>query len=107
MSKVDEFSEELQSLAYIAKGLSHPARIAIIHFLSNQNSCIPIDLSQELPLSRGTVKQHLDELKERGWVKTMLANDKAVICLDKDKIKSDMKLLKGQLELNFDQEICC
>ena len=106
MSKVDEFSTELQNLSFTAKGLSHPARIAIIRFIANEETCIPIELTQELPLSRGTVKQHLDELKSRGWIKTTLVNDKAVICLNKEKLKTELSQLTDQLAIEINQARC-
>ena len=65
-AKTAEFDPELQELALLAKLLSHPARIAIIKLLAAQKSCISGDIANELPLSRATVCQHLQELKNAG-----------------------------------------
>lgn len=64
MIKADAFSPELQELARFAKAISHPARLAILKYLADTRTCISGDISDFLPLSRSTVSQHLNELKE-------------------------------------------
>ena len=67
-SKSEEFSLRDNRIAGYAKALSHPARVAILRFLSEQNSCMCGDIVNELPLSQSTVSQHLKELKSAGLV---------------------------------------
>jgi ArsR family transcriptional regulator len=62
-AKTTVFTEEQQQLARIAKALAHPARVAIIQLLASKTTCISGDIAAELPLSRTTVSQHLQELK--------------------------------------------
>jgi predicted transcriptional regulator len=50
------------------KALAHPARLAILQYLAETKVCNTGDISDELPLSRTTVKQHLTELKNAGCV---------------------------------------
>ncbi|MCD4729448.1 MAG: metalloregulator ArsR/SmtB family transcription factor [Bacteroidales bacterium] len=64
-----EFQTELQDVAKFAKVLSHPARLAILQHLSKCCTCMSGDIANELPLSRTTVSQHLQELKNLGLVK--------------------------------------
>ena len=68
MTKSDEFNSELQELAKFAKVISHPARLAILKFLAETKTCISGDISNQLPLSRTTVSQHLKELKDLGLI---------------------------------------
>ena len=68
-AKTLEFETELQELAQLAKLLSHPARIAIIKLLAEKKTCISGDIAHELPLSRTTVCQHLQELKKASLIK--------------------------------------
>lgn len=62
-AKTAGFTAEQQQLALLAKALAHPARVAIIQLLATKNTCIAGDIAAELPLSRTTVSQHLQELK--------------------------------------------
>lgn len=66
--KTELFDNDLQDLAEIAKVMSHPARLAILRYLSKCKTCISGDISNEIPLSRTTVSQHLQELKRVGLI---------------------------------------
>jgi len=68
MIKRENFSTELQELARFAKAISHPARLAILKYLAETKTCISGDISDQLPLSRTTVSQHLKELKNLGLI---------------------------------------
>ena len=89
-AKVELFEKELQVAASYFKVLSHPARLAILKFLSESEVCICGDISNELPLSRTTVNQHLKELKDIGLIKGEISGIKVKYCLRKDKL-SEMK----------------
>lgn len=68
MNKSEIFDENLQELARFARAIAHPARLAILQYLAETKTCISGDISQNLPLSRTTVSQHLRELKEMGLI---------------------------------------
>lgn len=68
MIKKEVFNNELQELARFAKAISHPARLAILKYLAETKTCISGDISDQLPLSRTTVSQHLKELKKLGLI---------------------------------------
>lgn len=68
MNKSEVFDEHLQELARFGRVISHPARLAILQYLAETKTCISGDISQNLPLSRTTVSQHLRELKEMGLI---------------------------------------
>ncbi|MDA3954426.1 MAG: metalloregulator ArsR/SmtB family transcription factor [Bacteroidales bacterium] len=75
------FDTDLQSLASIAKVMSHPARLAILRYLAKCNTCVSGDISNEIPLSRTTVSQHLQELKKIGLIKGEIDGLKVNYCL--------------------------
>lgn len=68
MQKKYHFREEDRQLADLARVLSHPARLAILRFLAQNAVCLSGAISKEIPLSRATVSQHLQELKKTGLV---------------------------------------
>ena len=68
MRKPEVFDNELQELASFAKVISHPARLAILKYLAETKTCISGDISDQLPLSRTTVSQHLKELRDMGLI---------------------------------------
>jgi len=98
ISKTELFDEALQEKANLFKALSHPARLQILNFLAKSKNCISGDISDELPLSRTTVNQHLKELKEGGLIKGHVEGVKMKYCLDGEKVKEMKNLLTSFLE---------
>ncbi len=68
MNKSKEFKDSYKELARFARAISHPARLAILQHLSETKTCISGDISDNLPLSRSTVSQHLKELRSVGLI---------------------------------------
>jgi len=93
-SKTDLFEPELAEKAILFKALAHPARLRILQFLAETQSCITGDISEELPLGRTTVNQHLKELKEAGLIQGHIEGGKTKYCLHPEK----MEELKATLE---------
>lgn len=87
MTKVELFSKQLQETAAIFKTLGHPARLAIINYLAETRICISGDISNELPLSRTTVNQHLKELKDLNLIQGEIEGVKKNYCLNPETIK--------------------
>jgi len=92
VSKTELFDEVLQQRANLFKALAHPARLQILQFLAQTRTCISGDISEELPLSRTTVNQHLKELKDAGLIHGHVSGVKMNYCLDYDKVE-EMKLV--------------
>ncbi len=92
-AKKEAFDEHLQQLASFTKVLSHPARMAILEYLAKQNQCISGDITGEIPLSRSTVSQHLQELKSAGLIKGTVSGTRIYYCIDTEnveKLKKEM-----------------
>ncbi|GAF02275.1 ArsR/SmtB family transcription factor [Saccharicrinis fermentans] len=98
MIKTNVFSEELQELARFAKAISHPARLAILKYLAETKTCISGDISGSLPLSRSTVSQHLNELKELGLIQGTIDGLKVNYCLCNTDINRYLLLLESFFE---------
>ncbi|WP_073281489.1 ArsR/SmtB family transcription factor [Hymenobacter psychrotolerans] len=81
-AKTAAFSAEQQQLARAAKALAHPARVAIIQLLASKTTCISGDIAAELPLSRTTVSQHLQELKALGLIRGEIDGLTVCYCLN-------------------------
>ncbi len=85
-SKTSLFDPQLNSASVLFKALGHPARLAILRYLAVTKSCMTGDISDELPLSRTTVAQHLAELKNAGLIRGQVDGVKVNYCLDPDHI---------------------
>ncbi len=90
-SKTELFDTALAEKALLFKALAHPARLRILQFLAETPSCITGNISDELPLGRTTVNQHLKELKNAGFIQGHIDGVKTNYCLNPDKIK-ELKL---------------
>ena len=86
-SKTKLFDADLQVSAEYFKALAHPARLAILKYLSETQTCITGDISDALPLSRTTVNQHLKELKKVGLIKGHVEGINTKYCLNSQKIE--------------------
>ena len=92
MRKPEVFDTELQELASFAKVISHPARLAILKYLSETKNCISGDISDKLPLSRTTVSQHLKELRDMGLIHGEIDGAKINYCLCSSSIEQKIAL---------------
>jgi ArsR family transcriptional regulator, arsenate/arsenite/antimonite-responsive transcriptional repressor len=97
VSKTALFDEALQEKANLFKALAHPARLQILQFLAETKTCISGDISEELPLSRTTVNQHLKELKDAGLIKGETEGVKVNYCLNETTIRKLEIQLSGFL----------
>jgi len=85
-SKTELFDKDLQECAVYFKALAHPARLQILKYLAETKTCITGDISEELPLSRTTVNQHLSELKNAGLIQGHIEGVKTRYCINPAKI---------------------
>lgn len=81
-NKITTFDEALKHRAKIFKALAHPARLAILQYLAQIQTCITGDIADELPLSRTTVNQHLKELRDAGLIQGTVEGVKTNYCLN-------------------------
>jgi ArsR family transcriptional regulator len=86
-AKTTVFTDEQQQLARVAKALAHPARVAIIQLLASKTTCISGDIAAELPLSRTTVSQHLQELKALDLIRGEIDGLTVCYCLNTELLR--------------------
>ena len=92
MNKSEKFEDSLQELAQFAKAISHPARLSILKYLAETKTCISGDISDNLPLSRTTVSQHLKELRDIGLIHGEIDGLKINYCLCHSNIEKYINL---------------
>jgi DNA-binding transcriptional ArsR family regulator len=106
MAKNDLFDESLQQAAVYFKVLSHPARLAIINHLAKTGTCITGDITEELPLSRTTVSQHLKELKDCSLIQGTVEGVKVNYCINPVGLQNVIKILKDMI-YTLEKSKCC
>jgi len=97
-SKTELFEKELAEMAVLFKAMAHPARLRILQFLAETKTCITGDISEELPLGRTTVNQHLSELKNVEMIQGHIEGVKTKYCLNPEKMKEVKIMLSSFLE---------
>ena len=107
-AKTELFNKQLQQTAEFFKAFAHPARLQIIQYLSEKKTCITGDISEELPLSRTTVNQHLTELKKIGLIVGTVEGVKTNYCLN-PAIVEKMKIIIDDFLSKIDScnDKCC
>ena len=93
------FSEDQIKMARMAKALSHPVRIYILQLLAKQSCCYSGDLSDELPIAKSTLSQHLKELKLAGLIQGEIELPKIKYCLNTENWNLAQKLFKNFLDI--------
>ncbi|MFW5755456.1 MAG: ArsR/SmtB family transcription factor [Tangfeifania sp.] len=91
MNNKQFFSEEQIQLARFAKALAHPVRLYVLSLLEKQSCCYSGDLSEELPIAKSTLSQHLKELKKAGLIQGEIEPPKIKYCLNVEKWKAAKK----------------
>jgi len=84
MHKEEAISEEQKILARFAKAMGHPIRMYVLELLSKQTCCYSGDLTEDLPIAKSTLSQHLKELKDAGLIKGEIEAPKIKYCLDQE-----------------------
>ncbi len=82
ITKTQIFNTEQNELANTFKVLSNPARIAILEFISKQDSCICNDIVEEIGLAQPTISQHLKELKSIDLIMGEIEGKKVCYCIN-------------------------
>jgi len=59
----------------------------VLELLSKQSCCYSGDLTEDLPIAKSTLSQHLKELKDAGLIKGEIEAPKIKYCLDQENWK--------------------
>ena len=79
--------------------MGHPIRMYVLELLSKQSCCYSGDLTEELPIVKSTLSQHLKELKDAGLIQGEIEAPKIKYCINKENWKEAQELFKGFLQL--------
>ena len=104
-SKTHIFTPSQNTLAIAAKVLAHPARIAILQYISKQENCICTDLVDVIGLAQPTISQHLNEIKKIGLLKGTYEGKNLCYCIDEKKWE-ELHQLFNTLFKNINQNCC-
>lgn len=86
-SKVDIYSSEINTIASIAKVFSHPARVAILQYISKHETCICNDIVDEIGLAQATISQHLKVINEAGLLKGNFEGKSLCYCINVERFQ--------------------
>lgn len=107
ITKKEGFTDEVIDMAEVLKAIGHPARLAIIEFLSKSSSCICSDIIQEIPLAQPTISRHLSELKKIGLIQGTIEGKNTCYCIN-EKRWDDIKVLIKTIALRIEGiNKCC
>jgi predicted transcriptional regulator len=108
-SKSNLFSESQKEIAFLAKAIGHPARVAILNYLHASQTCINSDLVQELGLAQATISQHLKELKEIGIIQGSIEGTSICYCINAEKWAQMSQLFSDFFSeySNLQKSSCC
>ena len=84
ITKSNIFEHTTLELAALFKVLGHPARIAILEYISQQESCICTNIVEEIGLAQATISQHLKELKKVNLIKGEISGKSVCYCINLD-----------------------
>lgn len=99
MSDDKVFSDKQRQTARYAKAISHPVRLYVLELLASKSCCYSGDLSEELPIAKSTLSQHLKELKEAGLIQGEIEAPRIRYCLNKENYREFQLLFKDLLKL--------
>ena len=106
-TKSDLFNKKQNETASLLKAIAHPARIAIVEYLMNVESCVCGELVNQLPLAQPTVSQHLKELKLAGIIQGSIEGNTICYCLNEKSIQK-LKVYFETIETKISkQNKCC
>ena len=97
--KEGSLTDKQKRLARYAKALGHPVRVYVIELLSRQSCCYSGDLSDELPIAKSTLSQHLKELKDSGLIQGEIESPRIKYCINKENWKEAQELVRSFLRI--------
>ncbi|MCF0179052.1 MAG: winged helix-turn-helix transcriptional regulator [Bacteroidales bacterium] len=96
----DNFTLEEQILSQLGFALSHPVRIAICELLQEHQSGLTFgEILDKFKFAKSTIFQHIDILKEFGYVKCQENSNRTRLSLNFDNWMKANNILKNFAEL--------
>jgi len=95
----EKITEEQKQMARYAKAMGHPVRMYILELLAGQSCCYSGDLSEDLPIAKSTLSQHLKELRDAGLIQGTIERPKIKYCLNQENWERARQLFREFLQL--------
>ncbi len=95
----EQITEEQKKAARYAKAMGHPIRMYVLELLSKQSCCYSGDLSEELPIVKSTLSQHLKELKNAGLIQGEIESPRVKYCINKENWAEAQQLFQKFLKI--------
>lgn len=99
MTEEKTITQKQEKAARYAKAMGHPIRLYVLELLANQSCCYSGDLSEELPIAKSTLSQHLKELKEAGLIQGEIEAPRVKYCINRENWAEAQSLFKELLKL--------
>ena len=90
-------TSDQRKMARYAKAMGHPVRIYVLELLSKQNCCYSGDLTEDLPIAKSTLSQHLKELKDAGLIQGEIEAPKIRYCIHRENWMEAQRLFRKYL----------
>ncbi|WP_418510708.1 ArsR/SmtB family transcription factor [Corallibacter sp.] len=107
LAKTEIFTDSQNEIATFAKVFGHPARVAILQYLFELNTCVCGDLVNEIGLAQPTISQHLKELKQLGLIKGIIEGTSVCYCIDTDNWAKMKRIMNAFLDQDLSKNDCC
>ena len=104
-TKQEIHNKNATEIANIAKVFAHPARVAILQHISNQDSCICNDLVEEIGLAQATISQHLKVINDAGLLTGNFQGKSLCYCLNVERFQEFQELFNSFF--NTTKSNCC
>jgi len=103
---IEIISKEQKKIARYAKAMGHPIRMYVLELLSKQACCYSGDLTEDLPIVKSTLSQHLKELKAAGLIQGEIEAPRIKYCLNKENWKEAQELFNKFLNIPVGPDNC-
>ena len=104
-TKQEIHNKNATEIANVAKVFAHPARVAILQHISNQDSCICNDLVEEIGLAQATISQHLKVINDAGLLTGNFQGKSLCYCLNVERFQEFQELFNSFF--NTTRSNCC
>ena len=107
LTKAEIFTDQQNEFAQLAKVLGHPARIAILQYLLEKETCVCGNLVGEIGLAQPTISQHLKELKNQGLIVGTIEGTSVCYCIDPETWTGMKEVMTAFLNTDLPKPDCC
>ena len=101
----NSITDEQVKIARYAKAMGHPIRMYVLELLSKQSCCYSGDLTEDLPIVKSTLSQHLKELKEAGLIQGEIEAPRVKYCINRENWKEAQDLFRKFLKMDVEGPI--